>query len=306
MLTIGKSTETGDSTKDDDGHSPKASWNLATHVLDDAEADTLVILDCCYAGNIMKTVTQQTRVYEVMTATGKDRPTESPGKASYTAALIETLKELRKQGQPFTTWQIHQLIHKRRDWNTSSLLWNPGFQGPPRHISLWPPEKPEPRRNPSAVQRSSYLDIRVFFQDNSSLTDDQVAVLAKELSKLRRGATKASKLDVCDIQWRGFNPGKEHSRRKTSFKNTAHIVVALNGLGSGKRRHQSDDLATRVRSSKRLRGSPCPEESLGSCAKVRKSSKAPMTPSTDDCGDTPASGHVYLFQKNLKDSPALD
>jgi hypothetical protein len=308
ILMTFERTETGDSTREDDGHFPNASWNLATHVLEDVEADTLVILDCCYAGNIMKGATEEARVYEVMTATGKDRPTESPGKGSYTAALMQSLRELRKRGQPFTTWELNQMIHKERNWNTSSLLFTPGLHGPARHICLWPPEKEEPERVSAVVQRGSHLDIRITFQDNGSLTDDQVRTLAKELAKLRRGTTKASKskLNICDVQWSGFTPGREPARRKTSLRMAATLVGALNHLRNGKRRHPSDDLATSLRPSKRLRGSPCPEESQSSCTKVRKSSRAPMTPSTDDHRDSPTSVDIPLFQVNMKNSPGMD
>lgn len=262
---------------------------MATRSLEHADADTLVILDCCNAGNIMKGATQQTRAYEIMTAAGKDTPTESPGKESYTTALIESLRELRKQETPFTTWQLHQMIYKQRNYNTASLFWNHGFRGPSRHIYLAPPVKYEPDRVRPSAERAGHLDISIAFEDNSTLTDKQVETLAKELSKIRRAA-KSANLNICDIQWNGFT-SREHSvHRKHSLKVLGRYVGAANHFKNRRRRQTEDEnFPQQVRSPKRPRHHTELSKHSNNHTTIAQAMEAPLTPCTDGCeGTTPS------------------
>lgn len=81
-MTSNHSTVTSSFIKKDGYYLANADRNISVTLLEDIQADTLVVLDCCYAGNVMEGLMRQTRLYEIATTGGKDTPTEAPGKES--------------------------------------------------------------------------------------------------------------------------------------------------------------------------------------------------------------------------------
>lgn len=198
------STANGYNGQENDPIRPQANFNVAELMLENATADTLLILDCCSASNIMKGGGEQSRSYELMAATGKDMPTGS-GDNSYTKALIKALGDLRKLEQPFTTYELNQMIIQLRDWNTSSHLYNRLPNTRARHIALAPPAKPMTAGLQRLGPPSGYLDIRISFENQESLTDNDVNKICKKLCKLPR----STGLSICDIEYRGFMAFKD-------------------------------------------------------------------------------------------------
>ncbi|KAK3631999.1 hypothetical protein LTR56_016592 [Elasticomyces elasticus] len=98
---------------------PSASWTVAEQPLETAQTDTLVILDCCCAGNVMTTpqTVANTRSYELMAATGRDMVAIQPGPRSYTHALIKALKMLRRENETFSTAELNQKVSMLQNYN---------------------------------------------------------------------------------------------------------------------------------------------------------------------------------------------
>lgn len=179
----------------------------------------------------MKGLSDHCRSYELMAATGKDKPTAS-GPKSYTAALIKSLRLLRHHGpQPFTTYDLHQEIIKQRSWNTVSQLYNrrPGVR--PRHIIIGPPVKASESRPQKALNYAGYLDLRIAFEDNDALEDDQVQRLCSELCKL----PKSTELKICDLEFLGFTP----CRDSPQFKKLVSIIRKTHLLNKAAKQFQA-------------------------------------------------------------------
>src|SRR5436190_24149719 len=95
----------------------RACWNTAEKpLIDDADGDVLTILDCCFASNIQKDFEEDVRIYELLTASGPDKPTSAPGPKSFTRALIDSLQELLDEysGRSFSTYSLNDRIISQR------------------------------------------------------------------------------------------------------------------------------------------------------------------------------------------------
>lgn len=224
-------TEDGNLSVDNNSHRPQASWTGAEGPLDEALADTLVILDCCSASNIMKGVSEHSRSYELMAATGKDKPT-SAGPKSYTAALVKSLKILRQRElQPFTTYDLSQMIIRQRGWNTASQLYNRRSNFRTRHIAIAPPVEPSESQSQKPDNCAGYLDLRIAFEDNSVLKVDQVRRICSELCKL----PKSTELKICDLEFLGFTPRRDSPQ----FKRLVGIFRMRHMIGKAVKRFRA-------------------------------------------------------------------
>ena len=73
----------------------------------------LIILDCCYAANAAKDLTDSKTTKEILTACSRESPTLSVGNRSYTSALIDELRYIGRQGpssQPVTVAMLHSRL----------------------------------------------------------------------------------------------------------------------------------------------------------------------------------------------------
>lgn len=77
--------------------------------LQGTEADVFEIFDCCYAGNF-RSNDFSTRSFEFLAATSAGNVTKSPGKSSFTSALIWALRQFAKRGEKFTTSELTNKI----------------------------------------------------------------------------------------------------------------------------------------------------------------------------------------------------
>lgn len=187
----------------DSVYEPKANLNAAERALQDAEADVLMILDCCSAGIITKGGVESaelSRTYESLVATGPNMTTARPGPLSYTRALIDSLNKLRQEGRPFSTFDLHQSIMMRRK-NMISQFFNLSPSKRNRHIILAPLAHERGRENdfPRTFDSWSagYLDVRFHFGKAMEFRDDQIQELARQLS----GTVKSTDLPISDIEW---------------------------------------------------------------------------------------------------------
>lgn len=81
------------------------------------KADVLEIFDCCYAGNLNDTRQGWgTRSFEFLGACSSGNQTMSPGKESFTSALIWALEALLKDQRRFTVAQLSRQIRLAPDF----------------------------------------------------------------------------------------------------------------------------------------------------------------------------------------------
>lgn len=264
-------------------HKPQIDWSCVEISLASALSDTLEVLDCCFAGNVMKGFSEQTRVWELMTATGKNRLTPS-GDRAYAKAWIKAFERLYSRGQPFTTYDLNQEIHRDSGWASKSQLYQKLPAVITRHIVLAPPVAScasQPRR-PDNI--SGYLDVRIAFENVSMLNPDHIQKLCGELCKLPR----ATDLNVCDLQYLGFTPCFDSSHYKNLVKlfRLSHVMAKgmtrwktkKNTRLMQKRKARFDGIFSETREAKRRHTDPyTPTSPVDQLAKSLKAG-SPLTP----------------------------
>ena len=273
-------------------YKPQADWSYVEHTLGGAWADTLEVLDCCFAGNVMKGFTEQTRVWELMTATGKDMLAPS-GARSYGKAFIKAMELLLSREQPFTTYDLNQEIHRGRQWDSVSQLYQKLPSVRTRHIVLAPPIHATATQPNRPENIAGYLDVRIAFQDISMLKPDHIQKLCSELCKL----PKATDLNVCDLQYLGFTPCVDSPQYKELVRLFKASYVLAHGMARWKekqkmrlmqkRRSVFDHASDRVREAKRRRTDPYnPTSPVDQVMKLLKAD-SPLTPESREV--TPSS-----------------
>lgn len=166
----------------------KVNWNKVEEKLldEEVEGDCLTILDTCYASNLVKkSSSREPKKFELVAACPIDQTTASPGKYSFTRALIDGLKELLDEHKdPISTFRIVQSINlnKHRS-DTPAHVWARNAHTE-QHIFLAPlkPAKMDIAQ-PSKFRSSpgGYLTLRFGLRD-ASLNKQQIEYMTKTLS----------------------------------------------------------------------------------------------------------------------------
>lgn len=84
-------------------------WNESEHIIQDTDADILLIIDCCDSGTLVPRQRPRSRKFELLAACGHDRTTSYPGEFSFTSALIWAMENLAKE-DPFSTCKLRLKI----------------------------------------------------------------------------------------------------------------------------------------------------------------------------------------------------
>ncbi|KAF1844078.1 uncharacterized protein K460DRAFT_290302 [Cucurbitaria berberidis CBS 394.84] len=166
----------------------RCNWNKAEEILRDeeVEGDVLTILDTCYSSNLVKSGKRDTRKFELLSACPIDQTTASPGKYSFTRALIDALDELLKDHKesPFSTFRLNQRINLDiRRTDTPSQLWSRVHSE--QHILLAPLKPPKAgvlQKSTYRVSPKGYLTLR-FGLSYASLNQEQIEFMTRTLSK---------------------------------------------------------------------------------------------------------------------------
>ncbi|KAL9088953.1 MAG: hypothetical protein Q9165_006010 [Trypethelium subeluteriae] len=109
LYLAGKVTQATENRKKQEKRN-QIMWREAEQNIKDAEADVLLIFDCCHAGWMCRS--NEPHRYEVLAACTADAKTHIPGKSSFTSALIWALERLynRKDKPYFRTTELLQVI----------------------------------------------------------------------------------------------------------------------------------------------------------------------------------------------------
>jgi hypothetical protein len=93
-------------------------WNEAECLINDIEADMLLVFDCCHAGQLAGTKTREfsNKIFEFLGATQANATTRAPGVESFTSALIWALEAFSNDAEGFTTSQLLTKILEAPDF----------------------------------------------------------------------------------------------------------------------------------------------------------------------------------------------
>ncbi|ORY09510.1 hypothetical protein BCR34DRAFT_568276 [Clohesyomyces aquaticus] len=230
------------SEQNQDTHEPIAFWDAAEAPLKDlAEGDVLSILDCCFASSAaMKGRAEEVRTYQLLAASTAEGYTPQPGRNSFTAALIESLKELLDDNadQNFSVTKLVENINRKRRKHPS-FVWDrlkryrrnvnlAPLDTRPYHERIGPFQDGEPEK--------ASLSIRFSLKDND-LSREQIEDLAKYLPQ----ACKKSKVPVRQIDWVKMEESVRRPSR--SLRGVGTFIIAggkLRRMSSTRGGQQSD------------------------------------------------------------------
>ncbi|KAL1639171.1 hypothetical protein SLS58_008139 [Diplodia intermedia] len=206
---------------------PKVVWHDAEKHLtkSSCSSDILSIMDCCFASDMMRSLGENSRVYELLAASHIGKVTEEPGDNSFTRALIDSLNHLLDSSNgdgAFDTHQLYEEINRRRSDNPAGL-WR-RLPGNSRHILLSPqrlgPEgehhdaKPSPGQEPPKGLLSLQFVLGV---------NELSAETIEELTRHLPNCFHSCRAPVRNIKWLGFG----NTTRAKSFDSFAGIVRKL-------------------------------------------------------------------------------
>jgi hypothetical protein len=183
------------------------------------DADTLIILDACYASNMTRGRTMSTnnllRKFELLSASPIDETTAAPGPYSFTRALIDSLRSLAQEhsNKPFSTSQLNQRIRMdKRRHGTPSQLWH---RLPNYGSILLAPMHNQKKLNGLVVlpQSRSRLTLSFDLRD-ATLNREQIEYLATRISNVVRHRYL---LGIRKINWHGIKPAAQDSSREVAI-----------------------------------------------------------------------------------------
>ncbi|KAL9094203.1 MAG: hypothetical protein Q9165_003618 [Trypethelium subeluteriae] len=227
-------------------------WESAEHIIHNADADVLLIFDCCNAGLIRRS--GKHKRFEALAACTEDARTRIPGKHSFTSALIWALRKQHQQKTRFfPTSTLLRIITEAPDFPKDQAPLLVKRVSSPDDISLNPlypdctsPSLPRPEQSQDAnrVAKPNYLDLRLHCE---TLTDGEISEIARALRKtMLEGALNTQKIEFLgknsiwkDAYWdpvskagaRFLKLGRENAQRRIKSETestlmTEHLNVA--------------------------------------------------------------------------------
>ena len=176
-------------------------WGSVEHIIYGADADVLLIFDCCNAGLISRS--GKHKRFEALAACTEDARTRIPGKHSFTSALIWALRKqhLRKK-KFFPTSELLRMIADAPDFPKDQAPMLTKRVSSPDDISLTPfyADRTPPSLRPEQIQDSNhmakpnYLDLRFHCE---SLSEGDIKELARALRKMMlEGTLNTHRIDL--------------------------------------------------------------------------------------------------------------
>lgn len=182
-------------------------WSKVEGAIRDIDSDVLLIFDCCHAGRLgTRTRGAQHNNFEFLGSCGAEQLTRSPGKESFTQALIWALSELAPSDAPFDTVKLLAKIVKHEGFPHDQVPCL-AFRDHPsnEHVviarkSLVDAAKvPTREAKQEEMEHKESIDIRLHFD---SFVDEKVIVAtATELKRLIDDRT--NDFHVKDIAFKG-------------------------------------------------------------------------------------------------------
>jgi hypothetical protein len=180
---------------------PQVVWSRSEKpFIETAKADVFMIMDCCYASDIMRSQPTLGRTFEMLCASQIGRTTPEPGEKSFTHCLIKLLKELGEEPYPssITSYDIDQRMRRDLEDNPPAL-WQ-RIPGTDRHIRLrkLKPVQDRPVEIIGSSQYSQFLHLG-FALKRECFNEQHIENLTKQLPQLFAKAD----LPLVNIKWLG-------------------------------------------------------------------------------------------------------
>ena len=116
---------------------PTIDWHkIQPRLLNEAEADVLLILDCCYAASAARERPKVKNRVELLCATSMKRQTPPPGPTSFTSIMIREMKSLLSGNRGVTTSELHNHLMKQQSGLFETSVWVELQAGNGRNIKL--------------------------------------------------------------------------------------------------------------------------------------------------------------------------
>ena len=204
-------------------------WNTVEGALQSTDADVFEIFDCCYAGNF-RSNEFSTRIFEYLAATSSGNVTKSPGRSSFTSALIWALKEFARRSEKFTTSELTNKIREAPyfpkeqvptlcERNAASSLRIVLTPLPENGSPIEEPHTPLPNlRNDQELRESLHLKIVL-----EKLPDKaDIAGFAKAVKQLISG----QRMLVHQVIWGGIHSQAESRPTRDTIVRQVHFLSA--------------------------------------------------------------------------------
>ncbi|KAK3616602.1 Phosphatidylinositol-4-phosphate 5-kinase [Elasticomyces elasticus] len=92
---------------------PSVMWSTVSQPIENADADVLLIFDCCHAGLLARPFARYPQSpYEFLGACSESNGTPRPGPTSFTTALTWALRQLATKDRPFNTAELRSKLCK--------------------------------------------------------------------------------------------------------------------------------------------------------------------------------------------------
>lgn len=199
-------------------------WTQAERVLDDTQADLLLIFDCCYAGQLAKpSRAAHTRIFDFLGATQKDSTALSPGPESFTTALTWALTELAG-GKGFTTSQLQHKIMEAPNFPSNSQLPCFSERGEPslRRLKIAPLPKAPKAPAVESGQDQKVLTVEYFLNLQFLFSKCPTEANIEDLTNTLRTLVKDTDLPLQQVLWRGLF---SEDNLKKDFSHVARRVL---------------------------------------------------------------------------------
>ncbi|KAI4595699.1 Phosphatidylinositol-4-phosphate 5-kinase [Pestalotiopsis sp. 9143b] len=184
-------------------------WNSAEVMIKDTKADVLVIFDCCYAGELERSVRGPLprRAFEFLAATSANSTTPKPGRRSFTSALIHSLKGLVQQGS-FSTQELVRRIKSAPDFPEEQWPRLHERQASERKImlsALTQESVKEAREAYQSIHQEEHIgntrqDLLVRLIFDKAITEPMVEEVAKQMKHL----IDESEIKAKTVSWEGL------------------------------------------------------------------------------------------------------
>ncbi|KAI1616840.1 hypothetical protein EDD37DRAFT_59818 [Exophiala viscosa] len=191
-------------------HETQILWDDVERHLVDADADLLVIFDCCYAGALAydaRAPQSPNRIFEYIGGTLRDRTAEGPGETSFTNALVWALKQLSERVGGFTANKLVSVIRDAPYFRktTQEPIWSPRGEAESCYmLNIVPltaqgpvPERSDVYRREDA--KTIFLDLQLCF-DKCPRDKDIVGLTTTLKNLIRR-----EDLPLKQVRWRGLS-----------------------------------------------------------------------------------------------------
>ncbi|KAF2236188.1 hypothetical protein EV356DRAFT_565642 [Viridothelium virens] len=195
-------------------------WDEAEKNIANAEADVLLIFDCCHAGLLGRS--HATKRFESLAACTAEMTTRPPGDDSFTTALcwaLEKLQKLHSQERSFfTTSELRRTIMEHQNFPKRQIPQLTERMPSSSHIVIAPygtkpPAIPaEEREDPNRAEKASYIDLRFHFDDCNNEKIYDVARCLKDMVQDRQ--LLSHRIDLL---------GKDSVWKSTRWRNVADL-----------------------------------------------------------------------------------